>query len=705
MNASDDVAIVALVVSLIALFITFIQLLHSLFGTAEGYRRCAESVIGVWHETRRRYRCVSTVSSFPGLFHDRYPIIWELRFETRYITPQIALFSPDEFRRAREDYEEVHLLNSSSLGQEWLALLKGTVHPSALKSGIVSRAVGAIVNHLARTWNRITRPLLDPPSKTGASSASSAESKTGGSDPEKAPTHVARSSKTRNRPLKRNGESELLVTWLELLRELHTMYSSYWPMDCDHCTPEQRVWGSIDSGYETHDQSLMDEYPKAENMRSTDAAVIYRRWRWEFMPPEMIKPLAEVTLGDVIILALRMGLKWRKLDLDGEGLQANGNGFSLSTTDVRGLGNVLRFTTTGLHERFDRLIPSRAGDKLLNGIIPGCPRLVEQDFHMIGNDRQLIKLESAGGLFSKVGVPDEKAKMYVHPDRHWSETHNELVILLCPFLPLTGSTIARFTFPAWGTRPLRSVFRFWEGREAIKRGFDRRYKETKGNPEFDALESISRHFNTLQQDHAESFYRNEAILNQAGTEEKKKLIDDCRKIFDFITNALEGCPAGLQPPPYFLNPRDFFIKFDVKDETGMTRLYVHLVAAHACMSIDAIEEAMNVIKEQKKNKKDRSQEVLRREYGFGSGYGHGFTQELWLIGNAYVRNVAKSKNPISEHLRSKGVGITDSYAEIVWWLLMLRGLAWGMSTWWDLTDYGNAVPSSFFGSSTPIWIT
>ncbi|KFX94835.1 hypothetical protein V490_04139 [Pseudogymnoascus sp. VKM F-3557] len=74
------VAVVALIVSLVALVATTGQLLQQYFATADGYRRCQTSVMGAWgKKTRLRWR-------------------WrQFRFETLYSTPEIVmtdLFAP-----------------------------------------------------------------------------------------------------------------------------------------------------------------------------------------------------------------------------------------------------------------------------------------------------------------------------------------------------------------------------------------------------------------------------------------------------------------------------------------------------------------------------------------------------------------------------------------------------------------------------------
>lgn len=73
-SAEVRVAVVALIVSLVALVATTGQLLQQYFATADGYRRCQSSVMGAWgKKTRLRWR-------------------WrQFRFETLYSTPEIFM--------------------------------------------------------------------------------------------------------------------------------------------------------------------------------------------------------------------------------------------------------------------------------------------------------------------------------------------------------------------------------------------------------------------------------------------------------------------------------------------------------------------------------------------------------------------------------------------------------------------------------------
>lgn len=105
-------------------------------------------------------------------------------------------------------------------------------------------------------------------------------------------------------------------------------------------------------------------------------------------------------------------------------------------------------------------------------------------------------------------------------------------------------------------------------------------------------------------------------------------MEDCRVIFEFTTKALKGLPE-----------RGFPIKFQDKDPNSQLPAYLHLVSAHVCMSIDAIDEAMGQFKQERRDGSGRSQKALKKRYDVGSGFGDYIVQEVWLIGEYYVKHV------------------------------------------------------------------
>ena len=91
---------------------------------------------------------------------------------------------------------------------------------------------------------------------------------------------------------------------------------------------------------------------------------VSRQWRRDLMPPGMVRPLATSTLGDIIVLALRLRMRWRTLKPESGQLLADGNGYNLSATQIAGLGIVFNFTAARMHKKPPSFIPSRPVDKL-----------------------------------------------------------------------------------------------------------------------------------------------------------------------------------------------------------------------------------------------------------------------------------------------------------------------------------------------------
>ncbi|KAL9625344.1 MAG: hypothetical protein Q9160_000407 [Pyrenula sp. 1 TL-2023] len=713
MALADNLSITALVVSLIALFIALLQLSQSFLGTAEGYRRCAESVIGAWHKLRHR--------------HWRWS---EFRFETQYVTPQILVTSASEFAAAQEQHEIYKLAHPSMLNSPDCPELRETVH-------------GHPKAH-----------------QTSVSQSKSSQQKNGnghGDDPEKG---VVRRSGiidmaeqamslvilpvSIKRRRKRATANELKVTWLHLLGELHNLYYSYHPSNCENCANARipTKWTVADENHKPGECPL-DKLPEKKrpelkltkeatdsrppidtindphfSVGKTDAAVIYRQWTWDFMPPDTVKPLAEATVGDIVILARRMDMQWRELDLQNSRIQAEGNGYSLTSTEVKGLGIVLRFSSIGRHGAFPRIIPSKAGDKLICGIVPGCPALVRTDFEIVRPDRSIPRVHAPGGVLADLGVPDDicleiAGKKGGHPGGgDYQETDTECLILLCAFLPLPHSTIVSYNF--FGLRPgpgvRKSVFHFWEGRWALFHKLTERVEQlsTSQTPAarqlFTDLSSVHASFS-----HLESFYRHDfycrwgrAVITHAGAlrplqsesdraTNKEGLVEFCRNAFDDTTRYLAAPGREMH-----------------EEVNGKTR-YLHLVAGHVVMAHKAIREALAFVDHQPKEQ--REQGALRRKYGFdppgpGARAGNFVFQQQVEIGLRYAQHLRHGEHGVRRYLLERAMEFEEEEVEGMWWNLMLRGVVWDMGSWGrGGEEVGERVPSAFYGDRTPVWIS
>ena len=102
-SEQDNTAMVAIVIALIAFFVTTAQILQALFGTAVAYGQCQPSVMGEWAtKTRRKWR-------------------WsEFRFEPILTTPNIQLDRLFLFEQGPGD-GEVFITENLNSGRETLS--------------------------------------------------------------------------------------------------------------------------------------------------------------------------------------------------------------------------------------------------------------------------------------------------------------------------------------------------------------------------------------------------------------------------------------------------------------------------------------------------------------------------------------------------------------------------------------------------------
>lgn len=743
MTFANNISVVALIVSLVALFIALLQLSQAFLGTADGYRRCAESVLGPWHRLRHRKWHFS-----------------EFRFETQYITPQILILSGREFDEARSNNHEIYNLTSAEmLDDPDCPELRETVHKRKKTPHADQNS-----QDVSSTEPKQQNDNREPTTKLAQSTVNVQSSSTfrglwtirnrkysDKHDPEKATSTdgikpLARSETTRTtrihdigydsdddtgtksvvartlsnvlpgslkRRRRRAAKKELRVTWLQLLQDLHSLYFSYLPGNCSDCVAAsvRPGWTEADLDHlaaacplPVNDKSVQGD-KKAEQtdtfseLQRTRAAVIYRQWTWDFMPPDMVRPLAETTVGDIIIIARRLRMAWRELDLKNNKLQADGNGYSLTSTNIHGLGIVMRFNSTGNHNRFPRLISNQAVDKLICGKLPGCPVLVNRDFDLVHPNRTVARPNLPFGILSQIGMR-ERDRLEV-AKANYEETDCELMMLLCPFLPLEHSAIVCYSNPAY--RPngavRKSVFHFWEGRWALMKCLGERLdRPSSKHKELVDVHDTLRHLSTTWSHDFYCRYDRATITNSAHLASKtdhdraiskEQLIAFCRQTFNQTTEYLKGPGREMH-----------------RKSGGQTK-YLHLVAAHIKMARAAIKQALDFVDHRQKPP-ERTQDALKKKYGFTAVHGNFVFQQQVEIGFEYARHVLNLEYGVKRYLQDKGLVFEDGDDEVeaMWWKLMLRGIVWDMASWnEDGGGAGEPIPGILYGDRTPVWIT
>jgi len=662
------VAVVALVISLVALVVTTQQLLVQVFGSADGYRQCAESVIGSWHKRRKR--------------------IWkwsEFRFETQYVTPQIALLTSTEYLDMLEEYDEVCTINGASAKRR-------------MQKGSLVREVRFDPKELIDTVH----------ARHGRSRARRRKS-----------NHELEKGKCRSppsalAPKDRVGmRNDTSVTWLRLLSELHNLASAYSPRDCSECSEageDGLGWEDPESAMETgtNTKCFVERDPGQRSLR-TMVCIVYRTWNWGFMPPDLTRPLAEISLGDIVILALRMGMQWRVLDLESGKMQADGNGYNLTGFEARGLGIILRLTDTGIHNKYRKLVPTRAVDKMLFGILPGDPDLVRIDFPLIKKDFTVQTFADPQGILAAI-MPRESRDKLETPD---ALVKTDVMTLLAAYLPIEGCLMTRYCFPGWDSiTSYRSVYTFWEGRLALHRALRRRVEAVSEalsrtveaplktpnhvDPQLQdgGYGKILAFFDQLEQEYNDDWYvrwsKKRVMRNERSVEDKKKCMKTLRDVYEWTQKWLTVHVLEFR----HLN----------------TPSYTDLVAAHAYMATHAIRATqLRDPADPANHRPDGKYDLLIPDYDEEK---HGLRPDdnTYAIACSYVEHLHHIKHGIRAYLRDNWLDMTEDNCEAAWWVMQLRGIVWHLSSWHGETMVRDVlgeqlIPSSFYGNKSPIWIT
>lgn len=231
-------------------------------------------------------------------------------------------------------------------------------------------------------------------------------------------------------------ENSDLVGWLRLLDQIHK-YTKPFGL-------------KVSPNFVRFDYFEMQTYP----------AITFRERSWDFMPPEITRPFATSNVGDIIVLAHRLGMFWTELRPADGSMRAEGNGFSIVSTTVRGFGLFLQFTNDEAAEKPESHllkeihVPTAAADKLGFQIIPGARGLgrIQEDGIRIGlpdfafeETNRVNKVWDALKVLGLESVQNKYCK-YMQRDNNYNG-FSDLLPLVAPFMPLYRSSIVKLIPP------------------------------------------------------------------------------------------------------------------------------------------------------------------------------------------------------------------------------------------------------------------
>lgn len=464
--------------------------------------------------------------------------------------------------------------------------------------------------------------------------------------------------RTNSLPVERREETSTdQVGWISLLKQLEYLQQAVW-----------EELGAVDHKKSSETPSSMILSP----------AMVLREWSWDFMPPEVVRPLATTTIGTLVVLAHRLGMAWRELQPSRGYIIAEGNGHTISSTTIRGFGVLVQYTFDESYipshaSRPHARIHTEAADKLACGIIPGCQALDLPDIHVVHSigvaepnqhthyDKSLrpSSLALARGSLESIGVAEEVVEVITKQDGCGSlELMCDLRSMFSPFLPLQGSNITMVTnalcadTESLATHWARIVFR-------------RRLEQYITSGHYSAqLNTLLGHLITFAARWPHYFY--ESLHFQMGQQSRcpADLIEFAHDVFDETT-------------AYFK---------DAQIRHGM--IYKDLVLAHLHLGVAAWERV---------NALDRS--MYRTDLLLVPGSP---SSDIVEVFHSYVDQ--EQLDLVISLMEQKGLRDRNLIVE-AWWTLIVRAIFQSCTLRFLPYSEFPPVASTFHGSRTPVYIT
>lgn len=673
MSGEDAVSAVALVVALVALVISVLQLLQAIFGTAEGFRRTNHQLMGPFSQTRDR------------VFH-----FTEFRCEAVFRTPHF------KFRR---DTSTQPKPKSSSSSQEAGASQNGnSFKRTPLRNNSQNHAekpsldIKAYPNEDQVLQGFITSPAVGR--------ISNLQQFLRWID-----THFKKS---------RDSQSTVDISkaytagWLSLLDQL-------FERECRvHHTNKGREYKHkrLISGSTPAGSALPRSEPDPEQWHRP--AMELEQRSWDLMPPDVVRPLASIALGDILTLCFRLRIE---VHPEQKPWSADGFGHSFSPVAVQGLGTVVQY-------RFDRNLshpdeefpangyfaPSEECDKLAFGIIPKNPRLGIKKDKKVNAGPNFI--ESIMAHFEELGIPEETRRLMREDksqDKHFtSEALCETLLLICPPLVVDGLGIVKHV-PPYPLRWAECTLRYRESYIVLLARLNKEYpglaakvkekieaypKPTESektnwslrgsqNPPTkrgvfdkewsDQMEWVGAVLNFFHQIDRDSFNSVPSLHSKFGKNAKGP---DCEELLRQLRTALDEADEFLE---------EKFEKNEKKEETGA---YEALVTAHMEMALIRHTE---VKQEERKEERDRRFK-FRDETGVKGVWDrktetvHRYIDSAMSAGPIKSATTPDLKTDVSivglfsKHYKMKSGNTSKFSHEVIrnaWFTMMLRAVLWG----------------------------
>ena len=396
--------------------------------------------------------------------------------------------------------------------------------------------------------------------------------------------------------------------------------------------------------------------------------ITIERRSWDFVPPEVVRPLAVVSISNIAILARRLGMIWRQFEpLDGN-LRAEGNGHTITSAAVRSMGTVLTIDiqdpsngdeVTGRDALY---IPLDAADKMGFGIVPGASVLDIPDYKL-GTEEEI--LATLRDVVDPSHEAADRIKGILGANPGWTPGISDIIGLACPMLRICYSSLVRVSQPAgYAVGLTQQQEGFVVFRNRLKDLIAER--EARDEPVSPQSRFIYNQYEELHQNYGDQ-WEDEHVCN-------KMLSNPSTTEFLDVLNTKHAATTE-----YF---RDLMGRFNGRGEKAQEFKYADLMYSHIRHAVNYFPEALERLNASPPRGRDH----------------YGMRVAGWITEGAhiYFDNIPK----IINDMRDKGFD-QPQIVEEAWLTMMFRAFLWHRS---HLMVEGPRVPSAYWGSNLPVYI-
>ncbi|KAL8707024.1 MAG: hypothetical protein Q9225_007876 [Loekoesia sp. 1 TL-2023] len=186
---------------------------------------------------------------------------------------------------------------------------------------------------------------------------------------------------------------------------------------------------------------------------------------WDFMAPELVRPLAVTYVGDIAVIVQRLGMKWQAFRPEEGEMRAEGNGHIIYSTLVRSIGPILHYahelTRDMVLDKYKKnwlgnsqpsklippellFIPTSEVDMMRFGMLPCYEDFMHRKYYAMGT---IDEVSATLDLLDPSGSASQK----VQDNRRFVSTStfgfSDLISMAAPILRQKGSTRIRLPVP------------------------------------------------------------------------------------------------------------------------------------------------------------------------------------------------------------------------------------------------------------------